>query len=184
LSIRGFFPFSKGRDLGLSYGWPGNGLAILPTLHQPFDESCAGRLARLCRREEQPLQNSIARKFRIGEMLGKAGHLEMHDVLTAPRRRTHENHPAEGRRSIKRHLLRNHAAQGKSEDVADLKAKAIEECQRVSRHSADRLRHRTGRSAEPGAFEQNHLAAMGKRIRDGWIPIVERAREVLQAQQR
>ena len=66
------------------------------------------------------------------------------------------DHPRESfcgnRRSIKRHLLRHHTAQGKSKDITDLKTKAIEECRRVSRHSADRLRHRAGGSAKPGAF--------------------------------
>jgi hypothetical protein len=179
-----FFPFPKGRHLGLSYGWAGNGLAILLTLHQPCDESRAGGLTRLCRREKQLLQYRIAFKFRIGEMPGKVGLLEVHDVLATPRRRAHENHPAENRRPIDRHLLRHHAAQGKSKDVADLKAKAIEECQRVIRHSADRLRHCAGGSAKPGAFKQNHLTVTRERIRDGRIPIIERAREVLQAQQR
>ena len=179
---RELLPFPKGRDLGLSHGWAGNRLAIPLTLHQSFDESRAGSLTRLCRREEQLLQHRIALKFRIGEMPGEIGFFEVHDVLAAPRRRTHENHPAENRRSIERHLLRHHTAQGKSKDVTEFKTKAIEECQRVSRHSADRLRHRAGGSAKPGAFKQNHLAVTCQRIRDGRIPVVERPREVLQAQ--
>jgi hypothetical protein len=52
----------------------------------------------------------------------------------------------------------------------------------MSRHSSDRLRHRAGGSAKPGAFKQNHLTVTRKRTRDGRIPIIERAREVLQAQ--
>jgi len=73
-------------------------------------------------------------------------------VYIAPFWITHKNHSAENRRSIKRHLLRHHTAQGKSKDITDLKTKAIEECRRVSRHSADRLRHHAGGSAKPGAF--------------------------------
>jgi hypothetical protein len=46
------FPLPKGRYLGVSYGWTGSGLTILLTLHQPFDESRAGGLTRLCRRKE------------------------------------------------------------------------------------------------------------------------------------
>ena len=69
-------------------------------------------------------------------------------------------------------------------DVADFNTEAIEECQRVSRHSADRLRDRAGGSAKPGAFKQKHLTVTRQRIRDGRIPIIERAREVLQAQKR
>src|SRR6516165_5519320 len=177
-----FLPFPKGRHLGLGYGRPGNGLAILPALHQPVDESRAGGLARGCRCEEQLLQDRIALKFRIAEMPGKAGLLEVHDVLASPWRRACKNHPADDRRSIESHLLRHHAAQRKSKDVADLETKPIEECPRVSGHSADRLRHRAGGSAKASAFKENNLATSRKRIRNGRIPIIERTREVLQTQ--
>jgi hypothetical protein len=108
----------------------------------------------------------------------------VHDVLAAARRGTDEDHPAEDGRSIERHLLRHHAAQGKSKDVEGCEAKAVEKCQRVSRHSGDRVGHLAGGLAKPGAFKQDHLTVARKRIRDGRIPIIQRAREVLQAQQR
>jgi hypothetical protein len=69
----------------------------------------AGVLVRLRRREEQLLKNPVTLKLRIGKMLGEAGLLKMHDVFAAPRCRADENHPAEERRSIERHLLRHHA---------------------------------------------------------------------------
>jgi hypothetical protein len=70
-----WFPFPKGRHLGLSYGWPGNRLAIPLTLHKSLDESRAGSLTRLCRREEQLLQYRITLKLRISKMLGIAAFL-------------------------------------------------------------------------------------------------------------
>jgi hypothetical protein len=58
----------------------------------------------------------------------------VHDVVAAARGGAHENHPAEDRRSIAHHLLRDHAAERESDDVATVDPDRVQKIQRVRRH--------------------------------------------------
>ena len=51
-------------------------------------------------------------------------------------------------------------------------------------HAGDRFRHLATRTTDARIVKQNHFVFVGQRIRDRWVPIVERAREVLKKEQR
>jgi hypothetical protein len=56
------------------------------------------------------LQDGIAAKFWIIQVSGQAGFFQVHDVLSAARRRPDEDHSAKHWWSIQHHLLRHHSA--------------------------------------------------------------------------
>jgi hypothetical protein len=84
---------------------------------------------------------------------------------------------------VSRHLLRDHSAERESEDVAGGHAQAVQEIQRMRRHTGHRCWHLTGGPAYTSVIEQNHFSRRCQRIRHRRIPVLEGAHEVLQAQQ-
>jgi hypothetical protein len=81
-----------------------------------------------------------------------------------------------------RHLLRDHSAQREPENVASRKAQTLEERERMRCHAGYRLRHLSGGPSDSGVVEEEHFASRRERIGDRRISVVERAREMLQAQ--
>jgi hypothetical protein len=61
--------------------------------------------------EEDFLQDRIALEFWVAQVSGQNGLVEMHDVLTATRRRADEHHSSKDVRSHQGHLLCDHPAE-------------------------------------------------------------------------
>src|SRR5215831_11370062 len=112
-------------------------------------------------------------------MLREARLLEMHDVLPSAGRCAHQDHSVNDRRSVLGHLLRDHTAERETENVAALDTEPIEEGQRMLGHLGHGLWCFTTRAADPGVVEKDQLTSVGKRISDRWVPVVERAGEML-----
>jgi hypothetical protein len=82
-------------------------------------------------------------------------------------------------RAVLRHLLRDHAAERESEDVAGGYLECVQKGEGMTRHPGNRVGHLTRRPSHARAVEQNDFSPGGKRIGDRRVPIVERSREVL-----
>ena len=113
-------PLTKRRDLragDIRSRWR---VEILCALGKPLDKRSASRLARRCRGKEDLLQHGVSLERRITEVPRQTRFFEVHDVLAAARGGPDENHPAEDRGAVERHLLRDHSAERESEHVAAL----------------------------------------------------------------
>jgi len=175
-------PVSKGRYLRLSDRRSRHRLPIRLALAQAFDEGGTGRLARLRRRKEDFLQHRVALKLGIAEILREARFIEVHDVFAAAGRGADEDHSSKDGRPVQRDLLRDHAAERITKNVAVFESEPVQERQGVPGHSGDCGRHLAGGPAETGAFEQNDLAPECTSVGDRRIPVVERSSEVLKTQ--
>src|SRR6185295_13819004 len=74
--------------------------------------------------------------------------------------------------------------EGETEDVALRQTEPVEKRHDVRGHSGYRLRHCAGRAPDSRVIEEDDLPSGRERIAHGGIPVVERPREVLQAEQR
>jgi len=148
-----FLPVAKRCHLSSGHRRSGTRVPILFALRKPFDEGCTSCLARLGRRKEDLLQKRISSKIRIGEVLCQAGFLEKHDVLSSARCGADEDHPANDRGTILRHLLRDHSAQRESEDIAGRHAQSIQEGQSVLGHAGDCWGHWACGASDAGVVE-------------------------------
>jgi hypothetical protein len=90
------------------------------------------------------LQHGISLERGITEVPGQTRFVQVHDVFAAARRGANENHPAEDRGAVPRHLLRDHSAQGESKHVAVAQSQAVKEIEPMRRHPRDCVRHRAG----------------------------------------
>jgi len=111
-------------------------------------------------------------KLGIAEIPREARFIEAHDVLAAPGRRADEDHSPKDGGPVLRHLLRDHAAERETENVAGFESEAVQERQRMLRHSGDRVGHIAGGPSETRAFKQNDVAPGCKSVGDRRIPIV------------
>jgi len=85
---------------------------------------------------------------------------------------------------IQHHLLCDHAAARKAEQVDALQAKRVDKSQGVSRHGLDTVRSLSTRTCNTPVVEQDHFAVLSERVGNNRVPIVHRAREMLAEQQR
>src|SRR6266513_175600 len=111
-------------------------------------------MARARRREEDFLEHSIAGVPRILEVLCEARFLEVHDVLSAAGSRADEDHPPKDRRTVRRDLLRDHAAEGETEDVALRQTEPVEKSHDVRSHSGYCLKHLAARAPDARSVEE------------------------------
>ncbi len=75
------------------------------------------------------------------------------------------------------------AAEQVAQDVALAERDGIGETQDVLGHGLDRGRHGTARASDPRVLEEDDLPVLGQRVDDRRVPVVERAREMLEAKQ-
>ena len=76
-------------------------------------------------------------------------------------------------------LLRNHAADGKTQEIDPGKAEGADEGARVRAHPRDIGRHLAGTRRDTGIVEQDDFAGLGETISHSRVPIVHRASEML-----
>jgi hypothetical protein len=105
-------------------------------------------------------------------------------VLPALRPGAREHEAANEPRPDERQLLRHEPAEREPEHVHLPQLECLEEPQRVVRHRGHGARGPTGRSADPGVVEQDHLARGSKGVDERGVPVVEVAAEVLQQHER
>src|SRR6202011_5772173 len=81
-------------------------------------------------------------------------------------------------------LLRDEAADRKSESVELLNAQRVDEGSCVVGHLFNRSRNFTARAGDAGVVEQDHFAVLGKSVGQCGIPVIHGPREVHKEEQR
>ena len=69
--------------------------------------------------------------------------------------------------------LGNHPAEREREDVDRVVTERRDECVRIVGHRLDRAGHSASRGADPAVVERDHVVALGDRIDDPRIPVVQ-----------
>ena len=105
-------------------------------------------------------------------------------MFTATRGSAGQDQAPKDRRTLQHHVLGDHAAERKSEDIARSQAETIEEGGGMLRHARNGRRHGARRAPDAGVVEQNQFSVSGEGVRQRGIPVVECAREVLEEKQR
>src|SRR5258707_9917593 len=95
------------------------------------------------------------------------------------RRSSDQNEPADQFRPVEGDLLRDHAPEGKAKKVDLLQPQSIDEGFCIPRHACKGGGHLTGRARDACIIEDNDFALLGEAVKDGRIPIVQIAVEVV-----
>src|ERR1700688_2947902 len=95
------------------------------------------------------------------------------------RRSSDQNEPSDQFRTVEGDLLRDHAAEGKAEKVDVLQPESIDEGFCIPRHACKGGGHLSGRACDACVIEDNDFALLGEAVKDGRIPIVQIAVEVV-----
>src|SRR6266851_4680865 len=95
------------------------------------------------------------------------------------RRSSDQNELADQFRTVEGDLLRDHAAEGKAEKVDVLQPQSIDEGFCIPRHACKGGGHLSGRARDACVIEDNDFALLGEAVKDGRIPIVQIAVEVV-----
>jgi hypothetical protein len=98
--------------------------------------------------------------------------------------RARQDCPPDQRRSFEQHSLRDHSAEGEAEDVDSIKAQCVEEGEHVARHVVDIVGGLPARPTDSAVVQQDHGTSGREPVDDGWVPVVHRASEVLQQDER
>src|SRR3984957_2855104 len=95
------------------------------------------------------------------------------------RRSSDQNELADQFRTVEGNLLRDHAAEGEAEKVDLLQPQSIVKGLCILRHACEGGGHLTGRAGDACIVEYNDFALFGEVVKDGQIPIVQIAVEVV-----
>ena len=95
-----------------------------------------------------------------------------------------QDEPASQARAKQRQLLRDVATEREAEDVDFLQAERVDEGERVASHVVHVVGNDSGRAGDAAVVEQDHFAILGEPVDEHWVPAVEVAAEMLQADQR
>src|SRR5882672_6163804 len=171
-------PFADGFQLSNSR-LPGHRLVSISRAElQPFEIGVSCCLACVARREERIHEQAYLIVQFVDRKLGE-GH-----TFTTTWPRAEQNDPSRQVWKFKGKLLRDHPAEGKSNDVEAVQVKRVAETDEVLRHRCDGRRSSTSRTADTGIVKDDDVAVRCKAVRDLWVPIVHVCREVIEEQER
>ena len=152
---RDAFPITERRHLRIGDRRSRDPVEVFFPLGQSFDERGSSRLAARSQREENLLEDAVALVRWILEMCREPRLFEVHDVFTATRGSAGQDQAPKDRRTLQHHVLGDHAAERKSEDIARSQAETIEEGGGMLRHARNGRRHGARRAPDAGVVEQN-----------------------------